>query len=87
MKKQVKDSERVQPSLHPKSRTITVSVKRENNTTTVDNGLGQKWKLKNISTGVGIAMLIADTLETRHQMLTQFCNKFEITLTIEEIVF
>ena len=87
MKKQVKDSERVQPCLRPKPLTITISVKREKGVTTIDNGMGRKWKLKDLSTGVAVTALIAHTLEIRERALCQFADKFKITLTIEEIIF
>lgn len=87
MKKQVKDTDEVQPNLHPKPATITISVKREKGVTTIDNGIGNEWKLKDLSTGVAITALIAHTLEVRERALCKFSNKFKITLTIEEIIF
>ena len=87
MAKEVQGSERVQSALETRSKTITVKVSRENGTTTIDNGLGLKWKLDEFSTGLALTAMIAHTLEVRERALSQFASKFEINLTIEEIVY
>ena len=87
MAEEIQGCERVQPALETRAKTITVKVSRENNTTTIDNGMGLKWKLDEFSTGLALTAMIAHTLEIRERALSQFANKFEINLTIEEIIY
>ena len=87
MKKEIQGTERVEPALKTKPKTIQVKVSRENNTTTIDNGMGLQWKLDEFSTGLALTAIIAHTLEVRERALSEFANKFEIRLTIEEIIF
>lgn len=84
---ELQGSERVQPALEIRSKTITVKVSRENDTTTIDNGMGLKWKLDEFSTGLALTAMIAHTLEIRERALSAFADKFEINLTIEEIIY
>lgn len=84
---ELQGSERVQPALETRSKTITVKVSRENDTTTIDNGMGLKWKLDEFSTGLALTAMIAHTLEIRERALNAFADKFEINLTIEEIIY
>lgn len=84
---EVQGSERVQPALETRSKTITVKVCRENGTTTIDNGLGLRWKLDEFSSGLALTAMIAHTLEIRERALSQIASKFEINLSIEEIVY
>lgn len=87
MSTKIQGSERVQPALETKSKTIRIKVSRENNTTTIDNGLGLKWVLDEFSTGLALTAMIAHTLEIRERALSQFASKFVINLSIEEIVY
>jgi len=87
MAKEIQCTERVEPALETKPKTILVKVSRENNTTTINNGMGLQWKLDDVSTGLALTTLIAHTLEIRERALCAFANKFEIRLTIEEIIY
>lgn len=87
MTKVIQGSERVTPAMETKPKSIVVKVSRENNTTTIDNGMGLQWKLDDFSTGLGLTAIIAHTLEVRERALCAFSNKFEIHLTIEEIIY
>ena len=87
MAQEIQGSERVQPVLETKSKTIHIKVSRENNTTTIDNGLGLRWKLDEFSTGLALTAMIAHTLEIRERALSQFASKFEINLSIEELIY
>lgn len=87
MAEEIKVCERVQPALETRAKTITVKVSKENGTTTINNGMGLKWNLDDVSTGLALTTLIAHTLEVRERALSEFANKFEITLTIEEIIY
>lgn len=87
MAKEIQGTERVKPAMETKPKSIVVKVSRENNTTTIDNGMGLQWKLDDFSTGLGLTAIIAHTLEIRERALSEFANKFEIRLTIEEIIY
>lgn len=87
MAKEIQVTERVESALETKPKTILVKVSRENDTTTIDNGMGLKWKLDDFSTGLALTAIIAHTLEIRERALCAFANKFEIRLTIEEIIY
>lgn len=87
MKKKITDSEKVEPALKGHSKTIHVKVTHEKGQVVIDNGIGNVWKVKGVSTGVALTSLIAYTLETRDHALSMFSDNFEIHLTIEEIIY
>lgn len=87
MKKKITDSEKVEPALKGRPKTIHVKVTHEKGQVVIDNGIGNVWKVKGVSTGVALTSLIAYTLETRDHALSMFSDNFEIHLTIEEIIY
>lgn len=87
MAKKVQDSEKLEPALKGNPKTIHVKVSHEKGQVIIDNGIGNVWKVKGVSTGVALTSLIAYTLETRDHALSMFADNFEIRLTIEEIIY
>lgn len=86
--KDVKEGiEQVVPALGPNIKSTTIVVSRENNTTTIDNGLGVKWTIKDVDEACAITALIAHTLVVRKELHESYANKFRIKLTIEETIF
>lgn len=86
MKKQIKTSEQVERHAVATKKSTTITISRENNCTTVDNGLGVKWEIKDVDENVAITSLIAHTLVVRKELHESYSNKFQIKLTIEELI-
>lgn len=81
-----KDSEKVGRHFDRHVKDTTITITHENGSTKVDNGLGGKWYFGKIDDSVVITMLIAHTLVVRKNALESYASKFQIKLTIEEIV-
>lgn len=87
MKKIKVNSEKVEPALKPMIKSTIITITRENNTTTIDNGLGVVWTIDGVREDVAITSLIAHTLMVRKDLHESYANKFYVKLTIEEMIF
>lgn len=87
MKKVKVSSEKVEPAVKPIIKSTIITISRENNTTTIDNGLGVVWKIEGVREDVAITSLIAHTLMVRKDLHESYTNKFYVKLTIEEMIF
>lgn len=72
--------------LYSKRQSITLTIERQKDKLILKNGEGQEWTFsKNIGSTSAMATLVYSTILSRNDYVEGFCDKYKITLEIQEL--